>query len=538
MADEPGQREADASYDVVVVGAGSGGLYAVHRLTQRGLSVLGIEADRGVGGVWHHNRYPGARVDVDSVEYSFQFSADLAGRWCWTERYAAQQELQTYFDFVADTLNLRRHFLFDTFVVSARWQPDRHRWLLGTDAGQSVAARFVVMATGNLSATRLPAFPGLETFRGERVLTSRWPEDGLQIAGRHVGVIGTGSSGVQTATAMAGTAARLTVFQRTANYSVPAQNHPLEPGPQRARASRLAAERSVLLARPAGTSVTRPEAPLAAYPASEQRQRLEGQWAHGGQGLTAVFSDQGTDLAVNTVVADFVREKVGAQVRDPDRRRALTSQPYPIGTRRLILDTGYHPIFNQDNVDLVDLTTAPDLTFFEHGVRVGGRTILLDVAVFALGFHAFDGALVEAGVADENGTGFAAAWADRPRTLLGVMACGFPNLFLPTGPGSPSVLVNMILLNEIHGDWIADCIAYLDDHGYRTIVPEAGAQQVWAQHCDALSAALLRRQVENYMVRVAADGSRVFLPYAGGLDRYVPHLLEAADNGYRGFALS
>jgi cation diffusion facilitator CzcD-associated flavoprotein CzcO len=526
---------ADERYDVIVIGAGVGGIYAVHRISEQGLSVLGIESGSGVGGVWFHNRYPGARVDVDSPEYSYQFSSELASKWTWTERYAAQPELSAYLNFTADLLGVREKFRFKTRVTSAKWNSAAHQWQVSTDTGLHVSARFLVMASGNLSSSRLPQFPGLETFKGDCFLTSHWPQEDVNLSGRRVGVIGTGSSGVQVATALAATAQHLCVFQRTANYSVPAQNVPLDPGVQQQRAERLAEERAILLTRPAGTAVVRAEHPLSHYSESERLAQMERQWEKGGQGMTAVFSDQAVDLASNTVASDFVRNKIRQTVIDRNVGDALASQPYPIGTRRLILDTGYYEIFNQDNVTLVDLRDDPSIEITPAGIRTGGHDYDLDVIVFSLGFHASTGAFIDAGIQNEEGLTFDRAWANGPRTLLGLMSSDFPNLFFPTGAGSPSVLVNMILLNEIHADWIGDCISYMDDHGYSSIVPTKKSEAQWGSHVAELAAPQLRLKVDNYMVHVNADGSRIFMPYAGGLDRYVIRAEEMTSAGYEGF---
>jgi len=537
MASNP-LESADGHYDVIVVGAGAGGIYAVQRFARQGLSVIGIESGSGVGGVWFHNRYPGARVDVDSVEYSYQFSYELASKWNWTERNAAQAELIAYLEFATDLFGVRDKFRFSTRVTSARWNPVDCQWQVETDQGLHVSSRFLVMASGNLSSSRLPQFPGLETFKGECFLTSHWPREDIDLTGRRVGVIGTGSSGVQVATALSAMVQHLCVFQRTANYSVPAQSFPLDPELQRQRAERLSKERAILLTRPAGTAVVRAKHPMSHYTEAERITQMERQWDRGGQGMSAVFSDQGVDLASNTAISDFVRRKIHQTVTNRSVADSLASQPYPIGTRRLILDTGYYQIFNQDNVTLVDVREDPLIEITTRGIRTGGQQFDLDVIVFALGFRAFSGALVDAGIRNEDGLGFDESWSRGPRTLLGLMCSDFPNLFFPTGAGSPSVLANMILLNELHADWIGDTISYLDQHGYRSIVPTRAAEDQWCEHVAEVAAPLLRLKVDNYMVHVNTDGSRVFMPYAAGLDRYLPQAEEVTASGYKGFQLS
>ncbi|HVX22131.1 MAG TPA: NAD(P)/FAD-dependent oxidoreductase [Acidimicrobiales bacterium] len=539
MADDrrAGENGGD-EYDVVVVGAGPGGIYGVHRFAQQGLSVLGLEAAGGVGGVWYHNRYPGARVDLYSVDYSYHFSPDIIEKWSWSERYASQAELLDYLDFVADTLDVRRRFLFDTRLTSARWHGADRRWHLRTDTGLEVATRFLVMATGNLSEPRQPPFPGLDRFRGDWFQTSHWPQGPVALDGRRIGIVGTGSTGVQAVTALGGRASHLYVFQRTANYSVPAQNRPVLPGEQ-CTPEGVLDEREALLAFPAGTHIPRPEHPLAHYSPDEQQARLEQQWAHGGQGMNAVFADQGTDPATNVVVAEFVRQKIRQTVTDPAVAEALCPYDYPIGSRRLCLDTGYYEQFNRDDVTLVDVRADPIREITPTGLATESAHYDLDVIIFALGFHAFRGALDQADIRNEAGLTPGDAWARGPRTLLGLMTRGFPNLFLPTGPGSPSVLANMILLNEVHMDWIADCIAHMDRRGLATVEPTEEGEASWTAHVAEVASRLLRLNVDNYMVHVNDDdGSRVFMPYAGGLDHYMAMARAEAAGGYRSLAFA
>lgn len=533
-----GATAAGDHYDVAVVGAGVGGIYAVHRFVRQGLRVLGLEGAGGVGGVWYHNRYPGARVDVDSIDYSYHFSPEIADKWRWQERYATQASLLEYLEMVADSLDVTRHWRFGTELVSGRWDAGAARWLLGLSTGEEASARFVVMATGNLSESRRPDFEGIDRFGGEWVLTSHWPQRPVAIEGRRVAVVGTGSSGVQAATAIAELADHLFVLQRSANYSVPARNRPLAPGEQCPGEQILSEREELLTAYPAGTRIVRAPHPRARYTDAEQRQLLEAQWARGGQGMNAVFSDQAVDPVTNAVVSEFVRDKIRATVTDPATAETLCPR-YPIGTKRLILDTGYYEIFNRPNVTLVDVRAEPIAGITEAGIVSGSVTYQVDLIVFALGFHAFRGVLDRVALRNAEGRGPTDAWDRGPRTVLGLMTCGFPNLFFPTGPGSPSVLANMILLNEFHADWIADCIARMDAHGWRAVEPTADAEAAWTAHVAEVSAPLLRRQVDNYMVHVNPDdGSRVFMPYAAGLDRYVAKARDEVAAGYPSFRFS
>jgi cation diffusion facilitator CzcD-associated flavoprotein CzcO len=529
----------EADYDVIVVGAGIGGIYAVHRFTHQGLSVLGVEGASGVGGVWYHNRYPGARVDVDSIDYCYYFSTEIWQQWRWTERFAAQPEILAYLDFVADSFGVKQRFVFGTWVTSAQWRGDTARYHVTTSTGLSVSCRFLVMATGQLSAARRPEFPGLERFRGEWVRTSHWPERGVDLDGRRIGIIGTGSSGVQAIPVLAQHAKRLHVFQRTANYVVPARTAPIGAAVQRGIAGRLGDERELLLATRGGTRLPVGARPLSHFSPADQVAILERQWESGGQAMNSLFSDQGTNQESNDVVAEFVRRKVREIVRDPGLAEKLCPSSYPIGTRRLCLDMGYYDTFNRDNVTLIDLRSDPITEITETGIRTQAAHHELDLIVFALGFRAFTGALDQAHIRNERGAAPSDGWARGPRTLLGLMTTGFPNLFLPTGPGSPSVLGNLFLQNEFLMDWIGDCIGYLDAHGFATIEPSEAAQDAWTAQVAEAASRLLRLRVDNYMVHVNADDqSRVFMPYTGGFDRYVRAARDTAARGYEGFVLS
>jgi len=522
-------------FDVVVVGAGIGGLYGVYRFVQSGLSVVGIEKATDVGGVWHYNRYPGARVDVDSIDYCYHFSEELKAEWKWSERYASQPELEEYLRFVADRFDLRRHIRFETTVTGAQWIASDQRWLVVTEGGATFRCRFLVMATGNLSEARRPNFPGLDDFEGQWVQTSHWPTSPVPLAGRRVAVIGTGSSGVQCAPVLAQDAEHVFVMQRTPNYSVPARNRTIEAGGSDPENGVSIKEE--LLGYPSGTRLRRPESPVGNYSSDEQARILEDQWAFGGQGMNTIFTDQLTNGEANQVVADFVRSKIRSTVADPGVAESLCPVDHPIGTRRLCLDTDYYATFNRPNVTLVDLRRDPLVKITKGGIATQSAHYAVDLIVFAIGFIAFTGALDQAGIRNDRGAGVTTDWRQGPKTVLGMMTYGFPNLFFPTGPGSPSVLANLFLQNEFQMDWIAECIEYMGANGYAVIEPTEKGQQRWTEHVAELASRLLRKQIDNYMVHVNGDGSRVFIPYSGGLDRYVREAREIASKGYDGFSL-
>ncbi len=521
-------------YDIVVVGAGIGGIYAVHRLTSAGWSVKGYEAAPDVGGVWWHNRYPGARVDVESIFYCYP-DPELTRAWTWTERYPAQEEILRYLQFAADRWDVRRHYSFNTRVAAIHWDPAEECYLIVDHAGDRVRSRFVLMATGQLSEARRPDFPGLDDFAGEWYLTSHWPAEVTDLRDKRVGVVGTGSSGVQVVTALADQAQSVHVFQRTPNYSVPAQNGPLDPQRLIEHQGQVENLKEVLWGRPNAMVIPGPERSGHELTPEQRLELLEERWSFGGHTMNLVFTDQNTDEDINTVVADFVREKVRDLVEDPETAAALEPNAYPIGTRRLIVDTGYYESFNRPNVHLVDLRREPIETIVRTGVRTIERGIDLDVLVFALGFDAFTGALDRIDIRNEKGETLTSGWTRGPQTYLGLMTSGFPNLFILANAGSPSVLANLVMGNVHHVDVVEQLLAYMREKGHRTVEPQREAEREWSEHVGEVASPMIRLQVENYMVHVNDDGSRVFIPYAGGFDRYVRHVDEVVGDDYRGF---
>jgi cation diffusion facilitator CzcD-associated flavoprotein CzcO len=526
------------AYDVIVVGAGIGGLYAIHRLRAQGLKVLGLESAASVGGVWFHNRYPGARVDVESIDYCYYFSPELYGSWHWSERYAGQPELQRYFNHVADRFDIRRHILFKTPLTAARWRPEQARYDVEAGAGQRFTCRFLVMATGNLSAARKPDFVGLEDFKGEWVQTSHWPDREVELKGRRIAVIGTGSSGVQTIAEVAGEASRLYVFQRSPNFAVPAQNSPFDEVKfAEINAGGIPGRRAYLLTTTAAITGQLPSTlPFVAYSDAERLARLERQWAYGGQGMNRVFTDQGMNKAANDFVADFVRDKIRAIVKNPETAEKLCPTDHPIGSRRLCIDTNYYATYNRENVTLVDITADPIERITATGIQTAAAHYEVDLIIFALGFNAFRGAMERVDIRNEKGQTPTQLWNRGPRTLLGLMTAGFPNFFFLTGPGSPSVLANMVILNEEHVNFVAGLIAHMDEAGLATVEPDEAAQENWGGEVAAAASRLLRLGVKNYMVHVNDDdGLRVFMPYVGGMNRYLDICRETAAAGYAGF---
>ncbi|HWM77808.1 MAG TPA: NAD(P)/FAD-dependent oxidoreductase, partial [Methylomirabilota bacterium] len=467
------------SFDAVVVGAGFAGLYMLHRLRGLGLSACVYEAGRGVGGTWFWNRYPGARCDVESMDYSYSFSDELQQEWTWTERYASQPEILAYINHVADRFDLRRDIQLETRVTAAIFDGATSRWAIQTDRGDRVSARFCIMATGCLSDARVPTLEGFETFEGTWFHTGHWPHEGVDFTGQRVGVIGTGSSAIQSIPIIARQAAHLFVFQRTPNFSVPARNAPLDPEYERQVKSSYAEFRRQARESRVGFVVERNDQSALEVSAEERERAYESRWSRGGLGFNATFADLLTSKDANDTAAEFFRAKIQAIVRDGAVAEMLSPRDYPVGTKRLCVDTDYYDTFNRDNVTLVDVRRAPIEAITRRGLRTREAEYELDSLVFATGFDAMTGALLGIDIRGRAGTTLGEKWAAGPRTYLGVATAGFPNLFTITGPGSPSVLSNMIVSIEQHVDWIADCLVYLRERGLGGIEASVEAEDEW-----------------------------------------------------------
>ena len=524
--------------DAVIVGAGLAGLYMLHRLRQAGSAACVIEAGSGVGGTWYWNRYPGARCDVESMEYSYQFSEELQQDWEWTERYAAQPEILRYINHVADRFDLRRDIQFDTKVTAARFDEAEAAWIIDTDDGRRTVARFCIMATGCLSTANTPSFPGGDAFLGERYHTGRWPHETVDFTGKRVGVIGTGSSAVQSVPEIARQAKHLTVFQRTPNYMVPAQNRPLDPESQRAIKADYATLRARAKRSRSGIDIVFNETSALEVTPEERNREYEARWAKGGFGFNGSFADLALDQAANETAAEFVRSKIRATVRDPEVADLLSPRN-TIGCKRLCIDTGYWDTFNRPNVTLVDISSSPIEALTETGVRAGGRDYELDAIVFATGFDAMTGTLLRIDIRGTGGVSLREAWEEGPRSYLGLGIAGFPNLFTITGPGSPSVLTNMVPTIEQHVEWIAGCLAHLRAKGLKRIEASRAAEDAWVAHGAEIADASLRVTCNSWYLGANIPGKRrVFMPYLGGFPTYVARCNEIVARGYEGFHLA
>lgn len=529
--------------DLLVVGAGFAGLHLLHRARSLGFRVEVVEAADGVGGTWWWNRYPGARCDVESLEYSYSWDDELQQEWHWTERYAGQPEILRYLDHVADRFDLRRDIRLSTRVTAARW--DGARWLVEVEGeeGPAYAARFLTMATGCLSSAMVPDIAGRDDFAGLTVHTGRWPHEGVDVTGKRVGVIGTGSSGIQAIPILAEQAAHLTVFQRTPAYSVPARNGPLDPAEEADVKAHYAELRAANLQRSTAFGSRVPAATVGALEVSEEERRAEYErrWERGGFTFLGGYTDLFTDPTANETAAEFVRQRIREVVRDPEvAERLVPSQM--IGCKRLCLDTGYFETYNRPNVRLVDLRERPIERITPAGIVTGhggeAEEHELDVLVFATGFDAMTGALSRIRIEGRDGLALTDAWEAGPRTYLGLMVHGFPNLFTVTGPGSPSVLTNMVPSIEHHVAWITDVLVHLAETGRATIEPEADAQERWVEHVNGVAAFTIFPTCSSWYLGANVPGkTRVFMPLPG-FPAYAEEVARVVADGYRGFALA
>jgi cation diffusion facilitator CzcD-associated flavoprotein CzcO len=526
--------------DAVIVGAGFSGLYQLYRLRELGLCARVLEAGDGVGGTWYWNRYPGARCDIQSLSYSYSFSPELEQDWEWTEKYPTQPEVLRYLNHVAERFDLLRDITFGCTVTGAHWDDAAEHWTVTTDSGESVSAQFVIMATGCLSAAKLPEIPGLEHYQGRTHHTARWGQDEVRFDGLRVAVIGTGSSGIQSIPLIAEQAADLTVFQRTANFSTPAGNRPLAPAEVAQMKASYRAWRQAQRASGYGVPQEPPTEMALSVPEQERLGTYEAGWAKGEiVGLISCYADILIDPAANETAAEFARAKIRERVRDPEVAETLTPRTFPIGTKRLCLDTGYYETFNRPNVHLVDLRKTPLTEFTASGLRTSDAEYEFDAIVFATGFDAMTGALSAIEIRGRDGALLADEWRPGPRTYLGIAVAGFPNLFTITGPLSPSVLSNMVVSIEQHVEWITDCIVHLRSGGFAWIEATAEAEAGWVEHVAEVGAMTLFPRADSWYMGANVPGkARVFLPYLGGVGVYRDLCADVAANGYRGFTLA
>jgi cyclohexanone monooxygenase len=528
-----------AAFDAIVVGAGFAGLYQLHSLRRAGFTARVLEAGDGIGGTWFWNRYPGARCDIESLDYSYSFSKELEQEWVWTERYAPQGEILAYIEHVADRFDLRRDIQLQTRVTAARFDEADDRWLITTEAGECFSARYCIMATGCLSIPQAPKFPGLERFEGSWHHSSDWPRQGVDFSGKRVGVIGTGSSGVQMIPVIAESAAQLTVFQRTANFSVPAQNEPLTPEVLAEVKQNYDARRARAREAVTGHYLISNDKSALEVDDAERREQFEWRWrgAGGGFRMLRAFNDLLVNKQSNELAAQYVRGKIRDIVRDPATAELLCPRDdLPFGTKRLCVDTNYYDTFNRPNVSLVDVRSDPIVEVTPAGLRTGTREFPLDVIVFATGFDAMTGALKSIDIVGRGGRSLRDKWADGPLTYLGLAVSGFPNLFVLAGPGSPSVLSNMVLSIELHVDWVTRCIDEMRSKGLTRVEAEQASEDQWVAHVNEVAARTLYPTANSWYMGANIPGKpRVFMPYVAGVPAYRKIVETVTAKGYEGF---
>jgi cation diffusion facilitator CzcD-associated flavoprotein CzcO/acetyl esterase/lipase len=528
--------------DVAVVGAGFAGLYLLHRLRKAGFTAVVLEEADDVGGTWYWNRYPGARCDIQTIDYSYTFDPELESAWQWSEKYATQPEILRYLGFVADRYDLRRDIRFGTKITAATWDEAAQRWRLTTSGGATVSSRYYIMATGCLSAPKPPEIDGVKDFAGEVYFTGRWPHREVQLAGKRVAVIGTGSSGIQSIPLIAEQAAHLTVFQRTPNFALPAHNGPAPAD----RLGLLEADRAGYReqARWSLAGVPWPQQTAVSWQLSdaERRERFEQAWAAGDLVyiLTQLWADQAVDLDGNAIVADLIREKIRATVEDPETADALSPHDHPFGAKRPCLDTNYYATFNRPNVTLVNLRQEPIKAITASGIKTDKRTFDVDVIVFATGFDAMTGAIMAVHpITGRGGKSLSEVWANGPQTYLGLTVAGFPNLFMITGPGSPSVLSNMAVSIEQHVDWVVDRLVAAKASGFTTMEATETAQAGWAQHMADCATLTLHRLANTWYTGANVPGkAQGVMPYTGGVGPYRSICNEVVSRGMLGFRLT
>ena len=541
-------------YDIVIVGAGFAGLYMLHRLRSAGFKTRVFEQASDVGGTWYWNRYPGARCDVESMQYAYSFSSELEQEWEWTERYATQPEILRYVNHVADRFDLRHDIQFNTRVAAAIFNETGSRWMIETNNGQHISATYCVMATGCLSSTNTPNFKGVDSFSGSLYHTGEWPHQEIDFSGQRVGIIGTGSSAIQSIPLIAEQAKHLYVFQRTPHYTVPAQNQPLQSDPKTQHTGRKAygydedltveeikadylGLRQRALKSFAALAFTPNRQSALEMTEMERQREFEKRWEQGGLTFQGVFSDFAISREANEFAAEFVRRKIQQTVKDSVVAKALVPT-YTIGCKRLAVDTGYYETYNRPNVTLVDVSKSPIERITSAGVYAQGREYPLNSLIMATGFDAMTGTLLKIDIQGRGGLHLREKWVEGPRTYLGLCLAGFPNLFTITGPGSPSVLTNMLMSIEQHVDWIVDCVEYLRDRNIAEIEPTLEAENEWVTHNNEVASDHIRNSCSSWYVGGNIEGKpRVFMPYVGGFPNYVEKCRNIADKGYEGFVL-
>ena len=525
-------------FDVIIIGAGFAGMYMLHRMREMGLKSIVFEAGDGVGGTWYWNRYPGARCDVESVQYSYQFDKELEQEWTWSEKYSPQPEILKYANHVADRFKLRKDIRFSTRITSSKYDEKKAEWEVVAEQGDTYRSNFCIFATGCLSSYNLPKFEGVEDFSGATYHTGQWPHEGVDFSGLRVGVIGTGSSAIQSIPEIAKQAKHLTVFQRTANYTIPARNAKLTEDYVRAVKDDYTGLRERARQKPAGYDIPLNPQSVLEVTEEEFKSEFQARWEKGGTQFLGAYGDLLLKAEANEKAAKFVKDMIRDTVDDPDVAELLCPTNI-IGCKRLCVDTDYYKTYNRPNVKLVDVSQKPIDKITYSGVAHQGIEYEFDAIVFATGFDAMTGALFNMDIRGREGRSLKEKWNGGPQTYLGLTTNGFPNMFTITGPGSPSVLTNMLPSIEQHVNFISDCISYMREHGHSKIEPELNAELDWGLHVNEVADLSLRSTCASWYVGANVPGKpRVFTPYIGGFPRYVERCKSVVANGYEGFSLA
>jgi phenylacetone monooxygenase len=534
------EKNQAMTLDAVVIGAGFSGLYMLHRLREQGLSVRAYDAASGVGGVWYWNRYPGARCDSESIYYNYTFSEELYQEWTWTSRYPEQPEILRYLNFVADKLDLRRDIQFNTRIKSAEYDETSNQWNIETEDGETISAKYFITGMGCISTANIPKMEGLSSFKGEWYHTGHWPHEKVDFTGKRVGLIGTGSSGVQAIPVIAKEAAHLTVFQRTPQYSVPARNHPYSAEDIRQAKASFSEMRQTVRASLAGLPIPPSDRSALDDSPAERRKVYEAAWEIGGPAILLSYNDILASEEANETVSEFIRSKIRETVKDPETAQKL-SPAYYYGTKRAIIDTDYFETYNRPNVSLIDIKKDPIEKITSKGIQTASGEVELDVIIFATGYDGMTGSLFKMDIRGRDGLSLKEKWENgaATRTYLGMSTVGFPNMFMITGPESPSVLGNMPITIEQHVEWIADCIHYLRENEIDAIEAKPQAEEEWSRHCRELADATLYTKTESWYTGANIQGkARGFQIYVGGYGPYHQKCAEIAANGYEGFSLT
>lgn len=524
--------------DVIIIGTGFAGVYGLHKMREAGFRVMAIEAGDDVGGCWYWNRYPGLRCDVDSLEYSYAFSDELQQEWRWKERYAPQKDIQGYIGFAADRLDLRKDIRFNTRIAGATFDNAAGIWTLEAQGGETFRARYVVMATGCLSIPNKPNIPGIEDFGGTLIHSVQWPDEPLDLSDKNVAVIGTGSTGIQMIPLLAAQAKHLTVVQRTPAFCVPARNQDWTEARLDYWRDNFRDLRQMARNTRAGVLHEYGLLPAAAVRPEDRIADLERRWIKGGPNVLYGFSDLLRDEETNELVADFLRGKIADAVKDPETAKKLMPYEYPVGTKRVCVGTDYYETYNRENVSLIDLRSEKLQRIEKDGIRTEQGFYPVDVLILATGYDAMTGALLAIDIRTTAGKSLREEWSYGPQTYLGLGIAGFPNMFVVTGPGSPSVFSNMVLSVEHDMEWIAGCLEYLRGKGYPSIEADPQAQEEWMDHVDEVASGTLLNKAASWYRGANVEGKpQKFMPYVGGVNTYQQKCRDIAANGYEGFVI-